>query len=266
MMKTVKTGGARLAVEDVGTGQPILLVHGFPLNHEMWSAQIDDLATDYRVIAPDLRGFGASEATPGTVSMDQFADDLVGILNALELKEPVTLAGLSMGGYVAFSFWKRHADRLGALILLDTKSAADAPDTAEGRRQSAQAVRDGDMENLISGLMGKVLAPATAVAQPAVAERVHAIMASSDPVGVSAALLGMAERQDWTSSLESIRLPTLVVVGSDDAISPPAEMQQIADAIPGAEFVEIANAGHLSPMENPKAVNAALRAFMVRVA
>ncbi len=119
-MNRINLEDITLNVIERGSGPPLLLVHGFPLDHQMWRGQIDELAEDFRVIAPDLRGFGASDATEGTVTMQQFADDLANLLDQLSVQQPVRLCGLSMGGYIAWQFWRRHGDRLSHLILCDT--------------------------------------------------------------------------------------------------------------------------------------------------
>ena len=131
--KPVRIGDMHLAMTDTGNGSPIVFVHGFPLDHSMWDVQVAALASGYRCLAPDLRGFGASSVTPGTVTMEQMADDLADLLVALEIEEPVILCGLSMGGYVAWQFWRRHAARLRALVLCDTPRAADTPEAAAAR-------------------------------------------------------------------------------------------------------------------------------------
>ncbi|MGE3777939.1 MAG: alpha/beta fold hydrolase, partial [Pirellulaceae bacterium] len=139
-MARMQTGGLTWEVAQRGKGVPLLLVHGFPLDHTMWQKQLDDLSQVCRVVAPDLRGFGRSEVTPGMVSMGQFADDLAALLDALQISEPMIFCGLSMGGYVAWQFWRRHRSRLRGLILCDTRSVADSPEAAAGRRTTADKV------------------------------------------------------------------------------------------------------------------------------
>src|SRR5438094_4929210 len=133
MRKLVAIPGSTLNVEEVGQGTPILFVHGFPLDHTMWRHQIADLSSDFRCIAPDLRGFGQSSVTAGTVTMEQFADDLAELLEALHVTEPIVFCGLSMGGYIAWQFARRHAPRLKGLILCDTRADPDAPEAAADR-------------------------------------------------------------------------------------------------------------------------------------
>lgn len=261
-MPMIRCGTIDTHFVERGSGHPLLLVHGYPLSHAMWQGQLAGLASRCQVIAPDLRGFGASTVTPGTVTMAQFADDLAALLDALAIRQRVTLCGLSMGGYVAWQFALRHANRLANLILCDTRAVADSKEAAEGRRKTAeQVLRDGSRiaaETLVPKLFGK----ATFQTQPAIVADTRSIILRTHPEGIAAALRGMADRPDVTGLLGNFRIPALVVCGKEDAISPPAEMQQIATALPRAKYVEIAAAGHMAPLEQPAAVNAAIRDFL----
>lgn len=266
-MKIVRCGAVDLHAVDVGEGAPILLVHGFPLNHAMWRRQIDALSETHRVIAPDLRGFGQSRLKDGpltaeAVTMEQFADDLALLLDGLGIRVPVTLCGLSMGGYIAWQFWRRHANRLRTLVLCDTKAAADTPDGARGRLETAKKVLAEGPEVVSRAMLGKLVAAATNERQPGLVDELRAMIAGTAPAAIAAALRGMAVRPDATPWLPSIKLPTLLLCGVDDAISPVAEMRSVAMAIPGAKFVEIPRAGHMAPMENFEAVNSELQAFL----
>jgi len=261
-MKTVEVNGIDLAYIDEGTGLPVVLVHGFPLDHAMWDAQVEALKGEHRVIVPDLRGFGRSGVTEGTVTMEQFADDVAGLLDALGIQKRVLVAGLSMGGYVVFQFFRRHRGRVRGLVLCDTRAGADTPEAAAARRETAgQVLREGP-GSLVENMPARLFAGATLRDRPELDESLRRVIAGTDPRGIAAASRGMAERPDDTPLLPEIDCPTLVVVGGEDAISPPEEMGRIAAAIPGARLVEVPDAGHMSPMENPAAVNAALREFL----
>jgi 3-oxoadipate enol-lactonase len=261
-MKTIDAGAVRLQVYDAGAGEPILFVHGFPLNHSMWQAQLTALADGHRVIAPDLRGFGGSMVTEGTVTMEQFADDCAALLDALKIHEPITFCGLSMGGYVGWQFFRRHRDRLKRLVLCDTRAVADSPEAAETRRKMAEHVTQAGTEAVAKAMLPKLFAAATLEQQPATVAAVQRMILTSPPAGIAAAQRGMAARPDVRAWLPTMDVPTLVIVGEEDAISPPEEMRQLADAIPGATFVKVSAAGHMAPMENPTAVNTAIREFM----
>jgi pimeloyl-ACP methyl ester carboxylesterase len=260
--KRVQLGDVVLNVLDEGSGRPVLLVHGFPLDHTMWREQIAALAGEFRVIAPDLRGFGGSGVTPGKVTMEQFADDLNALLNALDVSETVALVGLSMGGYIAFQFWRKYASRLRALVLCDTKAAPDSPDAASQRLKLAELVLRTGVAVLSDNMLPKLFDQQTIANQREVVQMIQGVVLRSNPEGVAAAQRGMAERPDMRSSLGQIAVPTLVVVGTTDAISPAAEMREIAEAIPGAKLLVVPNAGHMAPLENPGEVNPTLLAFL----
>jgi pimeloyl-ACP methyl ester carboxylesterase len=263
-MKTVRCGDVDLAVLDEGKGDPLLLVHGFPLDHTMWARQIAEFTSTHRVIAPDLRGFGRSGVMSGTATMEQMADDLAALLDGLAVPGTVTLCGLSMGGYVAWQFWKRHAARLGRLVLCDTRAVADTPDAAAGRLKTAEKVTTEGSRVVAGAMLPKLFAAGTAAKQPELVAAVERTMRAASPAGIAAALRGMAARPDVTAWLPQIDVPALVAVGEEDQISPPDEMRAIAAALPAARFVLIADAGHMAPLENPTAFNAALREFLAR--
>ena len=242
-MKTLQLGETELAYDDRGSGRTLLLVHGFPLDHTMWRHQIDHFSSFCRVIAPDLRGFGESPPTAGSESqpatMRTYADDLAQLLERLEIREPIVYCGLSMGGYIGWQFWQKYADRLAGLVACDTRAIADTPQAAEGRETLARRVLTEGTDCAAEAMLPKLFNPEMTARQPqAVAETRAAIGRASRP-GVAAALRGMATRPDVTEMLPGIRVPTLVVVGAQDVISPVAEMRGIAEQFPQAEFVEI---------------------------
>jgi pimeloyl-ACP methyl ester carboxylesterase len=230
----------------------------------MWKYQLDALAEEARVIAPDLRGFGKSGVAAGTVTMERYADDLAALLEALNISQKVIFCGLSMGGYIAWQFWRRHPARVGKLILCDTRAIPDTADAAKTRLTTAERVETTGTQALAELMMGKLFAPDTVRERGDDVEAMRQVILSCPPQGAAAALRGMAERPDATALLRSISVPTEVIVGEHDAISPPDEMRGIADAIPQARFVEIAGAGHMSPLEKPDEVNAVIRALLHR--
>lgn len=263
-MPKVQAGQIELEVVRRGAGTPLLLVHGFPLDHSMWNAQIERLSSRFQVIAPDLRGFGGSQVIGGTATMEQMADDLAAMLDALDVDETVVLCGLSMGGYVGFQFWRKHRERLRGLVLCDTRAIADTPEGAAGRLKLAETVlRDGN-GSLAEAMLPKLFAPATIEREKVMVESQRRTILAAPREGVAAALRGMAARPSAVDYLPQISLPTLVAVGSDDAISAPDEMRGIASAIPAAEFVVIPHSGHMTPLENPTAFDAAIERFLAR--
>lgn len=260
-MKSVSVNGVRLNVFDEGKGTPVLFVHGFPLTHAMWQGQFA-LADRYRVIAPDLRGFGASEVVPGTTTMSQLADDCAALLDALDVREPIVFCGLSMGGYVAWQFVKRHATRLRGLVLCDTKAAADTPEAAETRRKMAEHVLKHGTSDVAGMMLPKLFAEASFKDQSGVVAAVRTMIERTDRQGLAAAQRGLAEREDVRPWLSTIQVPTLAVCGRHDVISPVEEMRDFTAMIPGAKFEIIEGAGHMAAMELPQAFNTLLTAFI----
>ena len=261
-MARISIGDVSLHVADRGQGMPLLLVHGFPLDHTMWSGQIEPLAERCRVIAPDLRGFGHSDVTSGVVTMERYADDLASLLDALAIREPVVFCGLSMGGYIGWQFFARHRRRLAKLIACDTRAVADSADAAAGRLKTAERVLAEGPQVVAETMLPKLFTAQHLEQNASFVAATREVMLRTQPAGIAAALRGMAQRPDFTSALAGIDLPTLVICGQEDAIAAPAEMRQIADRIPSATYVEIPEAAHMAPLEAPQAVNAAIRAFV----
>jgi 3-oxoadipate enol-lactonase len=253
-MKTATINGIAMAYYDVGAGQPLLLIHAFPLSSAMWDRQIAALAEEYRVIAPDLRGFGASAPGDNATSMDQYADDLAGLLEHLGL-ERVAVAGLSMGGYISFAFLRRYSARVSALILADTRAGPDGEEAKQGREKSAQLAEEQGPGAIADQMLPKLLSPS---ASDELRAEVRRIIEANDRRGIAAALRAMAARPDSTALLPTIDVPTLVIVGGEDTLTPPSEAQAMHAAIPGSRLLEIPGAAHLSNIEAPQAFNTAV--------
>ena len=275
-MKTVTARGIAYAYREAGQGPPVLLVHGFPVDHSMWRGQIEAVAADHRVIAPDLRGFGATplaateaeadQRAARGVAMEEYADDLEAVLDALAIHEPITLAGFSMGGYVAWQFWKKYRRRIKALVLCDTRAAADTDEARAGRIDMAEHVAEWGSAKVAEKMLPKLLAAETIDHRPDVVAPVRRVISGTDPRAISAAQRGMAARPDVTGWLSQIDVPSLFIVGEHDAISRADEMRSMAEAVPGGELVIVPQAGHMAPVENPEAVTAAIAEFLRRTA
>jgi YbgC/YbaW family acyl-CoA thioester hydrolase len=258
--RRVAIEGAELAVDVRGDGLAVLFVHGFPFDRTMWGAQLAGL-TRCRRIAPDLRGVGDSRATRAEYSMTRYAEDVVGVLDALEVRRAV-VCGLSMGGYIAFELLRRHPDRVRALILCDTRANADAADARQRRDElAALAVREGP-DAVGERVIPNLLASSTRADRPEVLEQCRAMGRRYSVGGMVGALEAMRDRIDSTELLSRIAVPTLVMVGAEDPTSPPAVMQAMADAIPGARYVVIPGAGHVSPLEQPLTSSRAIADFL----
>ena len=261
----IDLGEITVSFADQGSRQAdeiLLFVHGFPLDHSMWRGQLNDLADDFRCVAPDLRGFGGTSVVAGTVTMEQLAGDLDRLLQELRIDDPVTLCGLSMGGYVAWEMWRRNADRLRRLILCDTRAQADSVEVARGRQLMAQQVERDGMQGVSDTMIPKLFAADSLEQQADVVNSTRSLIDRMDPQGVAAAQRGMAERRDFSNRLNEMELPILAVCGRQDAITTCAEMRSMAERLPNGHFVEIDSAGHLAPLEQPAAVNAAIRKFV----
>ncbi len=252
---TLREGDMMLAHTDRGDGKPVVLLHGFPLTGEMWRFQIDSLAQSHRVIVPDLPGFGASAAVEGEVTMATYASAVAELLDAIGVTEPVALAGFSMGGYAAFEILRQGRLEVGALALVDTKATADPPEARAGRHTMAARVREEGSTVIADAMLPKLF---SASAGEAVKAEVRATMAAQTPEAVAQALEAMASRPDSTPQLAGISVPALVIAGELDEIATLEESRGMADAVPGAELVEVAGAGHMAPMEAPDAVGGAL--------
>ena len=252
-----------LAFDDNGPGPVVVLLHGFPLDRSMWRYQVETVGSMYRVITPDLRGHGETAAPEGIYPIEDMAGDVIDTLDALRITEPIVLGGLSMGGYVALALAVRHPKRLRALMLMDTKAEADTPDAAAQREvQARQVEASGDVGAVASAMLPRLFAPATLELRPEVVATVDERMRRASPLGLAGALRGMAGRPDRTGDLGRITMPTLVLGGTADAITPPAGMRRLAESLPNARYVEVPDAGHLAPLENPAVVNRAILEFL----
>lgn len=252
--------GIDIAYDDVGTGLPVVFLHGFPHNRSLWAPQLGGLLARARCVAPDLRGFGDSEIS-GPYTMDRYADDVIAMLDALQIERAV-IAGLSMGGYIAFAIWRRHRQRVRALILADTRPGADSEEARAKRREHialARAKGSGAVADaLIAGMVGRT----TREKHPDIADAVHRMLTMAPVDGVIGALEAMIARPDSTPTLATIDVPTLIIVGDEDVLTPPKEAQAMHEQIPGSRLEVLAGAGHVSNVERPAAFNHVASEFL----
>ncbi len=247
---------------DTGSGPCVLLLHAFPLSSAMWLSQREALSASWRVVTPDQRGFGGSPLGDDLPALDLAADDLAALLDAKAVDRAI-VSGLSMGGYVAMAFWRRHADRVAALVLADTKAAADAEPARQNRRRIASLVEaEPDSTVLIDEVFPTLIGPTTREQRPLVAGRVRGFVQSAPSAAVAWAQRAMAERPDSFDTLASVDVPTLVVVGEEDELAPPTDAMAMTEAISGARLRRIADAGHLPAVERPAEFNAVLVDFL----
>jgi 3-oxoadipate enol-lactonase len=255
-------GGGELAYDVRGSGPTLLLLHAFPLGMAMWEPQVRDLQDTHRVVRFDARGFGASPPGEGLLSMERIAEDAVALLDHLGLPQ-AAVCGLSMGGYAAFALYRRHPGRVRALVLADTRAAADSEEAKKGRADLAQKVRRQGSEAAAEAFLPKLLGDTTRRERPEIVTRVRDMILANPARGICDALAGLAARADATDLLREIRVPTLFLVGEEDAVSPPAEMQKMHEQVPGSSFVKLGRAGHLSNLEDPPAFSRPLREFLL---
>lgn len=261
-MQVARIRGIEMAYDVEGSGQPVVLLHGYPFNRTMWRAQVEALSDRYRVITPDLRGFGettAASAEPAT--MREMAEDVAALMDYLDI-ERFTLGGLSMGGYVAFALYRHFPLRVRNLILADTRPQADTDEARENRKRQAEQILSEGMQSVVEAMLPKLLAPETLSERKSVVEELRAMMLNTDPRGAAAALLGMIERPDQTYLLPRIMGPTLIIVGSLDQLTPPKDSEVMHREIRGSRLEVIEGSGHVSNLERPTEFNRALRDFM----
>ena len=253
--------GVNLAVEVLGEGPAVLFVHGYPLDRTMWRAQMDGLK-GFRRIAPDLRGMGQSDAPDLGYGMNIYAADLVALLDALDI-QAVVLCGLSMGGYIIFELLRTSRSRVRGLVLMDTRSTPDTPEARRARDAAAVTARERGAAAIAEAMLSKMLAPATLANNPDLVEQVRTTITRTPAAGIIGALSAMRDRPGSDSLLPTLAgIPTMVMVGEADTLTPPDDARAMAQAIPGARLEIVPGAGHLPPLEAPGEVTRRLREFL----
>ena len=254
--------GLEMAYDEAGSGVPVVLLHGFPFNRTLWRDQVESLSASHRVVTPDLRGFGESSVgAEDAATMEEMARDVAALMDELKIERAI-IGGLSMGGYVALAFCRQFARRVRALILADTRPQSDTEEGRQNREVMARRALDEGMGAIAEAMLPKLLAPATHMKNPQAVARVRDMILSTRTEAAAAALRGMAVRQDQTNFLQNILQPTLIVVGSEDQLNPPADSETMRREIRGSRLEVIEGAGHVSNVERPKEFNAALTKFL----
>lgn len=240
---------------------PIIFIHAFPLNHTMWEPQLSALSPTYRVIAYDIRGHGESDIGAGQYTIELFVDDLIVLLDHLKI-ETAVLCGLSMGGYIALRALERHPERVSAIVLSDTRSEADSDEAKIKRTATLKLIKEKGVPLFAEGFVKSALAPETFNTHPETVHRVKEMVLKNSSIGVCGALLALASRTDTTASLNHIKIPTLILVGEKDQVTPPSDSIAMNEKIKTAHMHVIAHAGHLSNLENPEEFNQRLLSFL----
>ena len=242
---------------------PCLFVHGFPHNRTLWTPQLQGLTVNARCVAPDLRGFGETTVA-APFSMDRYADDLAALLDVLHVDKAV-VAGLSMGGYIAFALWRRHPHRVRALALCNTKPGADSDEAREKRRGLMALARERGSSAVADSMMTGMVGQTTREKRPEITNAVHRMISSAPVEGVVGALQALMDRPDSTPTMATINVPTLVVTGDEDTIIPVEEARAMHAAIRGSTLEIISGAGHLSNLERPAAFNHVFTEFLAKL-
>lgn len=256
--------GLALYYTDEGAGEPIVLIHGFPFGGDLYRPQRAALSSRFRVITPDLRGMGQSDAPPEGYSMDTYADDVVALLDHLGIGQAI-VGGMSMGGYVVFALSRRHPNRVKGLILLDTRAGADTEEGKAGRRRMIEQARNAAAGAVADAMLPKMLTEATRQESPELADFLRTMMAATPVDGIVGALQAMIERIDSRPMLPMIAVPTLIIVGSEDTVTPPAAAEEMQREIKDAQLVVIEGAAHAANLERPDEVNRAIAAWLERI-
>ena len=239
----------------------LVLLHAFPLNARMWEPQLALAAHGWRVVAPHFRGFDGGIGDPPASTVDDYAGDVIDLLDALHVEDAV-VGGLSMGGYVAFAMLRLAPRYVRGLILADTRSQADTPEGVAGRKRMLQLLAEKGPAAVADEMIPKLLGASTRANRPELADRVRALALSNPPEAIAGGIRALMTRPDSTPLLRTIHCPTLIVVGEEDTLTPPALSEEMHRAIAGSELIIVPGAGHLSSFEQPDAFNSALAAFL----
>ncbi len=257
----IKSGDAQIVYRALGDGPSIILLHPFPANHEFWLPVAEALATRYRVILPDLRGHGESDAGEGPATMQKHAADIALVMDDAEVGR-APLVGVSVGGYILFEFWRRHRGRIKALGLFNTKAPADSPDVRGGRLKVANEVLEYGTEQFFQSMIPRLLGSTTRETRPDLVEGALRMMRKMSPEDVAQVQRGMAERPDSIDTLKTIDVPTLIVTGDEDILTGSNEAELLRRYIPNSQMRVIPKAGHYSAWEQPEESGKLLRHFL----
>ncbi len=260
-MRLVKSDDAEIVYWVEGDGPPLVLLHPFPANHELWLPASRELVSRYRVILPDLRGHGESGIGEGPAIMEKHAADLASVLDDAEVGR-AAMAGVSIGGYLLFEFWRRYRGRVAALILCSTRAQADTAAGRNNRLKVAAEVLEKGTEPFIESMIPKVFGRSTLDARPDLVDGAKRMMLKMSAEDISLVQRGMAERPESITTLKTINVPTMVVVGDEDTLSPVADAELMRQNISGSQLKVVPKAGHFAIWEQPEAVGSLVRQFL----
>jgi 3-oxoadipate enol-lactonase len=242
-------------------GLPVVFIHGFPFSHKMWEPQMRELPNDIHAIAYDVRGHGSSDVGDGQFTIELFVDDLIVLLDHLSLEKAV-LCGLSMGGYIALRAIEKYPARIKGLILCDTKSESDSDETRVKRASTVKTIKTSGIQKFAEDFLKSIFCENTFISNPKVVEFIRNIICNNSSLGICGTLLALASRTDTTPALCSIDIPTCIITGEHDKLTPPSIVQVMHKTIKNSELHILSNAGHMSNLENTKDFNKYLVAFL----
>ncbi|MBV8050062.1 MAG: alpha/beta fold hydrolase [Acidobacteriaceae bacterium] len=263
-MKQIRSDDAEIVYEVAGSGPPIVLLHPFPANHQLWYPCVPALQQRYQLILPDLRGHGDSEAGEGPATMAKHAADLARILDAEQVARAI-FVGVSIGGYILFEFWRKYRLRVSGIVLCNTKAAGETAASRAARLQAAADVLERGTEPFFESMVTKVFAETTRRTRPDLIEGALAMMRKMSPEDVAWVQRGMAERPDSVETLKTVNVPSLIVTGDEDGLTGASEAELMRRNIAGSEMIVVRRAGHYSPWEQPQEVGRLLRQFADRI-
>lgn len=261
-IKSLNISDIALNIEDKGNGEfPIVFIHGFPFNNTTWEPQFNSLNNEYRVIAPDLRGYGKSTRGTEIISISLFADDLIDMLDSLGIKKAI-FCGLSMGGYISLNIFKRYPDRCKALILSDTQCLADSQSTKENRYKTMLQIASEGLEKFAESFVNNVFAAQTIISNPSLVNKIKSLILSTSPQTITETLEALATREDTCGILNKINIPTLILCGTEDKITPTHLSEFMHANIKNSTLKIIEHAGHLTNLENENQFNKYIKEFI----
>ncbi|HEY7615660.1 MAG TPA: alpha/beta fold hydrolase [Terriglobales bacterium] len=260
-MARVRSGDAEIFYQVLGEGPPVILLHPFPTNHEFWLPAAQALLARYRIILPDLRGHGESGIGEGPATMEKHAADIARVMDDADIGR-AAMVGVSIGGYALFEFWRRYRGRVAALVLSNTKAQADTAEGRTARLQTAADVLEGGVEPFLDSMVPKLLGDTTRRTRPDLVEGARRMMLMMSPEDVSQVQQGMAERPDSLPTLKTINVPTMIVAGDEDFLTPVADAELMRQNIPGGQVSVVPRAGHFAAWEHPEEVGKIVRRFL----
>jgi 3-oxoadipate enol-lactonase len=260
-MAQIKSDDAEIVYEVMGDGPPVVLLHPFPACKDFWRPAAQALLSRYKVILPDLRGHGESEIGQGPAFMGKHAEDLARILDQEDIGR-AAMAGVSIGGYILFEFWRRFRGRVAALVLSNTKAQPDTPEARNGRLQAASDVLEKGTEPFISSFIPKAFGKTTLSARPDLVDGARRMMMKMSPEDISLVQKGMAERPDSMPDLNTMNVPALIVTGDEDTLTPIADAETMRQHISGSQLKVVSRGGHYGAWEQPEQMGNLLRQFL----